>query len=206
MIVFLERKPPKPSLLKKSSCKALSVIDPNNCDMRHVFQGLSQINAFFFSSSKSSTVCVTRPWNSFFLTQATVGVILLSFLSTFRSDPRAKPVSEPGNIWAGFWRARVGNAGRLPAARHWHISLFAACVSNCVSVWLSNGVCCLYTCLLNELLLSSFALVDSPVCLPAICSYRTCLLCIGPNVQRFFSRKIGFSFLIRNCIFTLYVQ
>lgn len=197
-------KTPKPSLLKKSSCKALSVIDPNNCDMRHVFQGLSQINAFFFSSSsKSSTVCVTRPWNSFFLTQATVGVILLSLLSTCRSDPRAKPVSEPGNIWAGFWRARVGKAGRLPAARHWHISLFAACVSNCVSVWLSNGVCCLYTCLLNKLLLSLLALVDSPVCLPAICFCRTCLLCIGSIL---FPRNIGFSFLIRNCIFTVYVQ
>ena len=144
---------------------------------------------FFFSSSKSSTVCVTRPWNSFSLTQATVGVILLSFLSTCRSEPRAKPVSEPGNIWAGFWTARVGKAGRLPAARHWHISLFAACVSNCVSDWIFNCECCLYTCLLNEPLLSSLALADSPVCLPDICFFRTWLSCIGPNVQCLIFKK-----------------
>lgn len=33
--------------LLETSCKVLSVIDPNNCDAKHVFQGLSQINALF---------------------------------------------------------------------------------------------------------------------------------------------------------------
>lgn len=70
------------------------------------------------------------------------------FLSTCGNDPRAKLVSEPGNIWAGFWRAGEGKAGRLPATGHWHFSV-CSLAENCVCDWHSNGAHCLFTWVLT---------------------------------------------------------
>lgn len=77
-----------------------------------------------------------------------VRVVLLLFLSACRNDPRAKLVSEPGNIWAGFWRAGEGKAGRLPATGHWHFSV-CSLAENCVCDWHSNGAHCLFTWVLT---------------------------------------------------------
>lgn len=77
-----------------------------------------------------------------------VRVLLLLFLSTCRNDPRAKMVSEPGNIWAGFWRAGERKAGRLPATGYWHFSV-CSLAENCVCDWHSNGAHCLFTWVLT---------------------------------------------------------
>lgn len=47
-----------------------------------------------------------------------------------------------------LWRARVGKAGQLPAARRWHFSLFTACLFNCVLLTFLLWLCCPFTCVL----------------------------------------------------------
>lgn len=107
----------------------------NNSKVKHDFHWLVQINAFF-CSSRSLTVCVTRPWNSFSL-EHSFGVVLALVLSTWRTDLGAKLVSEPGNFWARSEepeREKLGDS--LP--QRWHLSacsLAEDLVFVCVCDW-----------------------------------------------------------------------
>lgn len=72
----------------------------NNCDMRHVFQGLlhqssappPNFNNPCHQTLKSILFSLECGWSK-------------SFPPKYRGVSRAKGLSESGNIWVGFWRA-----------------------------------------------------------------------------------------------------
>ncbi len=120
----------------------------------------------FSFSSKTSNSLRHQTLKFILFHLSTVEVILLLFLSTCRNDLRAKPVSEPGNIWAGFeepeWE-KLGNS--LPQGAE---TFLCALLVSTVCLMDFQNVCCLFTCILASLLYSLFALVTSFVCLTAI--------------------------------------
>lgn len=134
-----------------------------SCTKKHLFQGLSQINAFPFCS-KSSTVCVTRHWNSLF------------FSRTQSNSSLDSPLVLLG-IWEPSWcqnqeisglgfeeseREKLGNS--LPQGAGTFLCELLVCV------------CCL--------------LIYSPLCLLALVACFLCFLKHSSLCYRFlFSRK-----------------